>query len=83
MYWADSKNQAIYKALIDGSSASTLVSDVGTPSGLALDTENGHLYYADKTKGSIFRTTVDGTYSLQKVTLHPVPLPLLGSNPVS
>jgi len=67
MYWADSKNQAIYKSLIDGSSASTLVSNIGTPSGLALDSETGHLYYADKSKGSVFRTTVDGTYSLQKL----------------
>jgi len=70
MYWTafpsgwefcDEGYGVIYSANLDGSNVQTLVSDIDFPWGIALDLDDGKMYWADIIEGTIRRADLDGT----------------------
>jgi len=47
MYWVDESAFAIRRANLDGSEMTTLISTTGKPSGMAIDTQSGIIYWAE------------------------------------
>lgn len=71
IYWTESHNRRILSAKLDGSSQTTLLSDLTNPSGIALDAVNGQLYWSEWWSATrrIFRMNTDGT-GLQAIHTH-------------
>lgn len=67
LYFADKRNNAIYRSNLDGSNAHIIVPASGSPSNargiedLRLDIQNGHLYWTDNRFNVIRRSNLDGS----------------------
>ena len=70
MYWTDREDNTVYRAGLDipvGQTAATrkdretLVRNLATPIGMALDLGAGKLYYTEGANGSVGRANLDGT----------------------
>lgn len=67
LYWPERETGRIMSCHRDGTDLTVLVSDVGHPSGLALDISTGHLYWTDWEEGAIWRSDLDGRGSARLV----------------
>ncbi|MBU1751246.1 MAG: YncE family protein [Chloroflexi bacterium] len=63
MYWANSYNNTIYRADLNGDNAQLLVSgsDVNVPVGIALDVSAGKVYWTNQGNSTIYCANLDGT----------------------
>jgi sugar lactone lactonase YvrE len=55
LYWADNQLQRISRINFDGTGLQVVLSNLGNPSGLTLDADGKHLFYAERTSGWIRR----------------------------
>jgi DNA-binding beta-propeller fold protein YncE len=68
VFWSDPDNDAIHRALKNGTGTGAVASGLSEPRGLALDAEAGQLYYADPVLDRISRVDVDNGTVLNLVT---------------
>ncbi len=68
MYWTDTWNDCIQCANLDGADAQKLFTDIRYPTGIAIDSMGGKIYWAsdDGWRGGIFRANLDGS-NIQKL----------------
>ena len=59
VYWADNGASEIQRSNLDGTSPEVLVTGLGDPHGVALDVDNGKLYFTGN--NGIRRANLDGT----------------------
>ena len=68
MEWSDWDTGIIRRADLDGSNIEVLVSELLSPSGLALDVAEGKMYWTDWGMGIIYRADLDGSNIKDLVT---------------
>src|SRR5438132_11839491 len=61
IYWSDISSGDIWRANLDGSGMTNLVSGLANPLGPALDLAGGQMYWGDNGAGDIRRANLDGT----------------------
>jgi DNA-binding beta-propeller fold protein YncE len=61
LYWTDRTEGAIFRAELDGSGLTPLISGLSGPQGLTVDPIRAHLYWADSTDLNIKRANLDGS----------------------
>src|SRR5512138_2333223 len=64
VYWSDNEAHCIRRANLDGTHVETVVANSGRPWGLAIDSENARLYWADNDPYAlpvISRCNLDGS----------------------
>ena len=66
IYWTDRSRGTIYRANVDGSNIETLVTELRSPRGIALDVAGGKMYWTDydldyNDAGTIHRANLDGS----------------------
>jgi virginiamycin B lyase len=59
LYWADFNTGTIMSANLDGTGATTLISNAFDPEGLAVD--SSHLFWTNSGDGTIGKANLDGT----------------------
>ena len=68
IYWANvDENSEIQRADSDGAGILTLVSGLDTPLGIAIDENDGKLYWADNGTGKIHRANLDGSPPIEEL----------------
>lgn len=76
LYWTEYMTASVFEGSIEGQSAQPVKllfdgSDgLASPSNIAVDPANGHIYVIDNGNGAIYKGSLDGTGTLQKL---PVP----------
>jgi low density lipoprotein receptor-related protein 5/6 len=66
MYWVDSSDKAVLRANLDGANKETIVSGLGAPFGIAIDTVDEYIFWSDNVNKNITRADLDGN---NKVTI--------------
>ena len=62
-------DRGVYRCNLDGSNVEFLVADDRRPEGIALDVNNGYMYWASLQDNVIYRSNLDGTDKLLNVTV--------------
>ena len=61
LYWADSREQKIYRSRLDGTNKRAIIhNQVILPDGMVIDPEARLLYWSDAALGSVFRSMLNG-----------------------
>ncbi len=61
IYWADPGEGKIFRANLDGTNSEVIVSNLGSPRGIALDNIQGKVYWTDPLADKIQRSNLDGS----------------------
>ena len=68
MYWTDARARKIQRANLDGSNVEDLVTGLGEPRGIALDSALGKMYWTDNFTDRIQSANLDGSNVQDVVT---------------
>ena len=61
LYWTDFTTDGVHRAQDDGTGATSVVSSLNDPIGVAVDSVGGKLYWAEFTASQVWRANLDGS----------------------
>eukprot|EP00435_Cladocopium_sp_Y103_P010637 s1714_g2.t1 len=73
LYWTNFGTNAIYRANLDGRDMQPLITDLESPSALALASKAGKLYWLERPRGKLRRASVEGSQVEDVLTNLPDP----------